>query len=56
MIEIWGKPQCGYCDAAKRLCESRKFKFVYKQLGEDFNREQVFENFHDIRKSCPEDD
>tara|TARA_B100001057_G_C22069710_1_gene651556 strand:+ start:36 stop:290 length:255 start_codon:yes stop_codon:yes gene_type:complete len=45
MIEIWGKPQCGYCDAAKRLCESRKFKFVYKQLGEDFDREQIFENF-----------
>ena len=19
MIEIWGKPACGYCDAAKRL-------------------------------------
>lgn len=45
MIEIWGKPLCGYCDAAKRLCESRKFKFVYKQLGEDFDREQIFENF-----------
>ena len=26
MIEIWGKPQCGYCDASKRLCESRKFE------------------------------
>ena len=49
MIEIWGKPQCGYCDAAKRLCESRKFEFVYKQLGVDFNREQVFENFPEAR-------
>ena len=49
MIEIWGKPQCGYCDAAKRLCESRKYEFVYKQLGVDFNREQVFENFPEAR-------
>ena len=49
MIKIWGKPQCGYCDAAKRLCESRKFEFVYKQLGVDFNREQVFENFPEAR-------
>ena len=36
MIEIWGKPACPYCEAAKRLCESRNLKYVYKQLDVDF--------------------
>ena len=49
MIEIWGKPACPSCVKAKQLCEMRKFKYEYKELGKDFQREQVFEEFPTAR-------
>ena len=49
MIEIWGKPQCPYCDKAKKLCEQRGYSFVYKQLGVDFQREDVMAEFPTAR-------
>lgn len=49
MIEIYGKPQCPYCDAAKQLCESRNFKYTYKSLGTDFTREELLEAFPNAR-------
>ncbi len=49
MIEIWGKPMCPSCTKAKQLCESRGYKFVYKQLGTDFQREDVFKEFPTAR-------
>tara|TARA_B100000900_G_scaffold324280_1_gene283909 strand:- start:1821 stop:2072 length:252 start_codon:yes stop_codon:yes gene_type:complete len=48
-IEIWGKPACPSCMKAKALCESRSFDFKYKTLGQDFSREEVFENFPDAK-------
>lgn len=49
MIIIYGKTQCGYCDAAKRFCESRGFDFEYKQLDKDFTREVILEEFPGAR-------
>ena len=49
MIEIWGKPQCPFCDQAKALCERQQLKYTYKQLGTDFNREDVLEQFPGAR-------
>ncbi len=49
MIEIYGKPQCPYCDKAKQLCEMRQLEFTYKQLGTDFDREQIMELFPGAR-------
>ena len=49
MIEIWGKPACPFCDQAKALCESRQLEYTYKQLGTDFNREEVLEKFPGAR-------
>ncbi len=49
MIEIWGKPACPSCTKAKALCESRQYKYVYKELGKDFDREEVFEVFPTAR-------
>lgn len=49
MIEIWGKPQCPFCDAAKQLCENRGLKYEYKQLGVDFDRDRVLEEFPGAR-------
>jgi glutaredoxin len=49
MIEIWGKPACPSCNKAKQLCEMRKYSFVYKELGKDFDREEVLEAFPGAR-------
>ena len=48
-VEIWGKPACPSCLKAKQLCENRKLEYTYKELGKDFEREQVFENFPGAR-------
>lgn len=49
MIEIWGKPACPSCLKAKAFCENKGFKYTYKELGKDFQREQVFEEFPEAR-------
>lgn len=49
IIEIWGKPSCPFCEKAKSLCERMNLKYVYKQLDQDFTREQVFEEFPTAR-------
>ena len=49
MIEIYGKTQCPFCDKAKQLCEREGLDFVYKQLDEDFTREELFEVFPGAR-------
>ena len=48
-VEIWGKPACPSCLKAKQLCEKRKFDYTYNELGKDFEREEVFENFPGAR-------
>lgn len=49
MIEIYGKEQCTFCVQAKQLCETRNYPFVYKQLGQDFTREEVMQQFPEAR-------
>jgi glutaredoxin len=49
MIEIYGKPQCPYCESAKQLCETRNFKYTYKSLGTDYTREELLESFPSAR-------
>ena len=49
MIEIYGKPQCLFCDKAKSLCETRGFKYTYKSLGTDYTREELMEQFPNAR-------
>ena len=45
MIEIWGKDNCPACAKAKTYLDVRNIDYIYKQLGNDFTREQVFEEF-----------
>lgn len=45
MIEIYGKPACPFCEQAKALCETRGLKYTYYQLGEQFTREELLEQF-----------
>lgn len=49
MIQIWGKPQCPHCESAKRLLDSRQIKYEYLQLGVDFERERILEEFPEAR-------
>jgi glutaredoxin 3 len=49
MIQIWGKPQCPYCDAAKQFCEQNNYAYEYRQLDIDFTREEVLEHFPEAR-------
>ena len=49
MIEIYGKPQCPFCDKAKALCEVRGFDYTYKSLGADYSREELMEMFPGAR-------
>ncbi len=49
MITIYGKTACPYCVQAKALCEKRGYKYEYKQLGTDFERELMTEKFPDAR-------
>ena len=49
MIYIWGKPQCPSCLKAKALCEQRGFDYEYLELGKDFEREKVLEEFPEAR-------
>jgi|TARA_R110000851_G_scaffold79763_12_gene175644 glutaredoxin 3 len=48
-VEIYSKPQCPYCDMAKKLAESNGHELTYKMLDEDFTREQLFEVFPTAR-------
>ena len=48
-VEIYGKPQCPYCDMAKRLAEQKGYELTYKMLDEDFNRETLMETFPGAR-------
>ena len=49
MIYIWGKPACPSCTKAKALCEQRGFQFEYRELGKDFEREEVLTEFPEAR-------
>jgi glutaredoxin len=49
MIEIYGKPQCPFCEKAKHLCETMNLKYVYKSMGADFTREELLEQFPEAR-------
>jgi len=49
MIEIYGKPQCPFCEKAKNLCESRNLAYIYKTLEVDYTREELLEQFPNAR-------
>ena len=49
MIEIFGKPQCPFCDKAKALCEQRGLEYIYKSLGTDYTKEELLETFPGAR-------
>ena len=49
MIIIYGKTQCPYCDMAKNSCEQKGLDYEYKQLGTDFDRDEMLSTFPGAR-------
>ena len=49
MIIIFGKPACPSCTKAKQLCEMRGYDYEYRELGKDFEREYILEEFPGAR-------
>ena len=49
MILIYGKPACPYCTKAKQLCDVRGYQYEYQEMGTDFEREYILENFPGAR-------
>ena len=39
-VAVWSKPQCPYCDMAKRLLEQKGIYYTAVTLGEEFTREE----------------
>ena len=48
-VEIYSKPQCPYCDMAKRLAEQKGYDLSYKMVDEDFDRDTLMETFPGAR-------
>tara|TARA_R110000803_G_scaffold46198_14_gene97118 strand:- start:2958 stop:3182 length:225 start_codon:yes stop_codon:yes gene_type:complete len=44
-IEIWGKNDCVFCDAAKKLCKEKELEYEYKTFNEDFTKDEILLEF-----------
>jgi len=44
-IEIWGKNNCGFCERAKKLCQSKGLDYTYKLYERDFTKEEILAEF-----------
>ena len=49
MIHIYGKDNCDYCIAAKKLCEERGVEYTYYFINEDISIEDFVKKFPDKR-------
>ena len=49
MIELYGKPNCGYCTMAITLLESEGIEYTKYIIDENITREEFFEKFPDVR-------
>ena len=49
MIYIWGKAACPSCEKAKRVLDTHNIQYEYRQLGVDFERDDVLEEFPEAR-------
>ena len=42
-IEIYGRPACAYCEAAKDICDRAGLEYLYYELDKDYVIEHIFE-------------
>jgi glutaredoxin 1 len=41
LITIYGKPNCDWCDRAKKLCEDYRFDYEYKDVSYVEHKEEL---------------
>ena len=41
-VEIFGRPACGFCFAARNVCEKAGIEYTYNELNEDFTVDELF--------------
>ena len=49
LVEIWGKPNCPYCNRAKQTSKKFGLNYIYYELDEDFTKEWLAERFPDAK-------
>ena len=49
MIEVYGRPNCNWCVAAKQLLNEKGINYRYLTVGEDIGLDEVKETFPGIR-------
>lgn len=54
-VEIYGKPSCGYCNQAKKLCEVYSVPYKYYDLSEDDKlKETLIERMGSTPRTVPQ--
>lgn len=53
-VQIYGKPSCPGCEAAKLLCKSKAIDFEYKVVGSDIQKEQLEEMIGQPIRTVPQ--
>jgi glutaredoxin 3 len=49
MINVYGKPDCTWCTAAKTLLDLKNIPYNYYSVGEDVGIDYIIENFSGVR-------
>ena len=49
MIEVYGRPNCNWCVAAKQLLNEKGINYRYLSVGEDVGIDFIVENFPGVR-------
>lgn len=54
-VEIYGKPSCGYCNQAKKLCEMYRVPYKYYDLSVNESlKETLIERMGSTPKTVPQ--
>jgi len=48
-IRVFSKPDCPYCDAAKRLLDSKDLSYEEFVIGSDVQREDFIKRFPNVK-------
>lgn len=49
MIDIYSKPNCGWCESAKTMLGGRNLLYTEHQIGRDITRDEFLEKFPNAR-------
>ena len=49
MITIYGKPDCGWCERAKKICEDHKLEYEYKNIVNLHYKTELFQKLPDVK-------